>query len=77
MASCTATAGPANDGYATDVNVYVQSNQPYTEATASDATDTYSYETNGAGDAVIYLWHQSPGEPIAVTVGTARCSTAA
>jgi cardiolipin synthase len=74
---CTASASPANDGYAGDYNVYVQSNQPYTNARAHDATDTYGYETNGTGYAVIYLWTQYSSEPITVTVGPAHCSTSA
>jgi len=76
-AGCTAHATPANDGYAGDYNVYVQSNLPYTNARAHDATDTYRYETNGRGDAVIYLWRQYPGEQITVTVGPDHCTTTA
>ncbi len=74
---CTASAAPANDGYAGDYDVFVHSNQPYTEATASDATDTYSYETNATGYADIFLWTQFAGEHITVTVGAASCSTSA
>ena len=74
---CRASAAAANDGYAGDYDVYVESNQPDERATASDAGDTYSYNTNGSGYAVIYLWHTSPGETIQVTVGGARCSTTA
>ncbi len=69
--------GSANDGYAGDYDVYVESDQPGEKATASDAGDTYSYDTNASGSAVIYLWHTSPGEAIQVTVGAARCSTTA
>ncbi|MGO9344316.1 MAG: phospholipase D-like domain-containing protein [Acidimicrobiales bacterium] len=74
---CRASAAAANDGYAGDYDVYVESNQPDQKATASDAGDTYSYNTNASGYAVIYLWHTSPGEAIQVTVGDARCSTTA
>lgn len=74
---CTATAGPANDGYSGDYNVYIHSNQPHTEARASDATDAYSHETNAAGYTYITLWHQYSGEGITVTVGNAHCSTTA
>ncbi len=74
---CRASAAPANDGYAGDYDVYVESDQPGEKATASDAGDTYSYDTNASGSAVIYLWHTSPGEAIQVTVGAARCSTTA
>lgn len=76
-ASCQASAYPANDGYPGDYDVSVNSNQPYQTATASDATDTYGDETDGSGHAVIYLWHQSPGEAITVSVGAATCSTPA
>jgi cardiolipin synthase len=74
---CRASAAPANDGYAGDYDVYVESDQPDEKATASDAGDTYSYYTNGSGYAVIDLWHTSAGEAIEVTVGAARCSTTA
>ncbi len=74
---CTATASPANDGYSGDYDVSIRSNRPYTKATATDASDTYSHETNAAGSVSITLWHQSPGEPITVTVGSAHCSTTA
>lgn len=72
---CTATAAPSNDGYSGDYTVYVHSNQPYAAATASDATDKYSHETNATGTAHITLWHQYTGEHVTVTVGRARCST--
>jgi cardiolipin synthase len=74
---CTATASSANDGYAGDYDVDVHSNQPDEKATASDAGDTYSYDTDGSGYAVIDLWNTSPGEAITVTVGGATCSTTA
>ena len=76
-ASCQASASPANDGYSGDYNVDITSNQPYTEATASDSTDKWSDETNGSGDVVIKLYYTSPGESITVTVGAATCSTTA
>lgn len=72
---CQASASPANDGHPGDYDVYGTSNQPYTNATASSATDTYGYETNGSGSAVIYLWYQSLGAAITVTVGGATCYT--
>jgi cardiolipin synthase len=74
---CRASASPANDGYAGDYDVYVHSNQPDEQATASDSGDTYSYDTDEAGYAVIDLWRTSPGETIRVTVGGATCSTSA
>jgi len=76
-ASCRATASSAHDGYAGDYDVYVSSNEPDKKATASDAGDTHSYDTNASGYAVIYLWNTSPGETIRVTVGGATCSTTA
>lgn len=74
---CTATAAPSNDGYAGDYEVYVDSNQPDTKATASDANDTWSEVTDSTGHADIRLYNTSPGEPVAVTVGAASCSTTA
>jgi len=60
-----------------DYDVYVSSNQPDRDATASDASDTWSHETDSTGSAVVYLWYQSPGESITVTVGGATCYTTA
>jgi hypothetical protein len=74
---CQASAAPSNDGYPDDYEVYVHSNQPETEATASDAGDTWSHETDSSGYADIRLYNTSPGEPISVTVGGASCSTTA
>jgi len=74
---CKASASPANDGYAGDYDVYVQSNQPNTTATASDSTDTWSHTTDSSGSATIYLWYQYAGESIKVTVGGATCWTSA
>ena len=74
---CRAGASPANDGYSGDYNVDITSNQPYTEATASDSSDKWSDETNGSGDVVIRLYYTSAGESITVTVGVASCSTTA
>jgi phosphatidylserine/phosphatidylglycerophosphate/cardiolipin synthase-like enzyme len=76
-AACQASASPANDGYSGDYDVSITSNQPDTEATASDSTDTWSDHANGAGDVVVLLYHTSPGQSITVTVGAATCSTAA
>lgn len=73
-ARCRATAMPSSDGYVGDYDVFVYSNQPYHVATASDAGDTWTRETNGAGYANIRLWNTAPGEKITVTVGRASCS---
>lgn len=74
---CSASAAPANDGYAGDYNVSITSDEPDTTATASDAGDTWSETTSGSGAVTITLWHQSPGETITVTVGAVSCSTTA
>ncbi len=74
---CKATASPADDGYAGDYDVRVTSNQPDTEATASDASNTWSDDTTSAGAVTIRLYYTSPGETIKVTVGGASCSTSA
>lgn len=74
---CTASASNANDGYPEDENVYVHSNQPATEATASSPGDTWSDETNGAGSVTILLYYTPAGSPISVKVGAASCSTTA
>lgn len=74
---CTASAAPANDGYSGDYYVTVESNQPNQKATANDAGDSWSQNTDSSGYARILLYHTSPGEQISVTVGTASCSTTA
>jgi len=74
---CKASASPADDGYAGDYDVSVNSDEPGDRATASDAGDTYGVDTDGSGSAIIRLWHTSPGEMISVTVGAASCSTTA
>jgi hypothetical protein len=71
---CTATASVYNAEYNWN-NVYVSSNQPYTDATASADGYSWSYETNGSGYAVIYLNGPPPGAEITVTVGAATCTT--
>jgi len=62
-ARCSASAAPANDGYAGDYVITVRSNQPDTEATAIDGGDTWRHETNASGSTSITLWHQVAGEP--------------
>jgi len=74
---CRASAAPSNDGSAGDYQVQVASDEPNTKATASDAGDTWSEDTNASGDADIRLYHTSPGMVITVTVGAASCSTTA
>lgn len=76
-ASCSARAAPADDGYPGDYYVYVHSDEPHTKATASDARDTWSDETDGSGYVRILLYHTSPGMAISVSVGAAHCSTSA
>ena len=72
-ASCTATASVY---YASDDenNVYVHSNQPYTDATVSADGYSWSYETNSSGYAVIYLNGPPAGAPVTVKVGSATCT---
>ncbi|MHB1447002.1 MAG: hypothetical protein ACYCTI_01690 [Acidimicrobiales bacterium] len=74
---CQASAAPSNDGYTGDYQVSVDSNQPDTRATASDAGDTWSGYTNSSGYADIRLYHTSPGMKITVTVGAVSCSATA
>jgi hypothetical protein len=62
-------------GHPGDFDIYVSSDEPYTRATAHSATNTYSYETSGSRSALIYLWYQSSGEAVTVTVGAATCHT--
>jgi hypothetical protein len=56
-------------------DVYVNSNQLYTEAYASADGYSWSYETNGSGYADIWLNGPGPGAAITVTVGSATCYT--
>ena len=56
-------------------NVYVHSNQPDQEATATADGYSHSYETDGSGYALIYLNGPAPGARITVTVGGATCTT--
>ena len=76
-ASCAANATPANDGYSGDYYVSVTSNQPDEKATASDARDSWSHDTDASGNARVLLYDASTGEQINVTVGAASCSTVA
>ena len=71
---CTATASVYNAGD-DENNVYVHSNQPYQNATATAGGYTHSYQTNGSGYALIYLNGPPPGAQITVTVGGATCTT--
>jgi cardiolipin synthase A/B len=71
---CTATASIYNAAD-DENNVYVRSNQPYQNATASADGYSHSYQTNSSGYALIYLNGPPPGAPITVTVGGATCTT--
>jgi cardiolipin synthase A/B len=73
-ATCTATAS-VYDASRDENNVYVHSNQPDQEATASADGYSHSYRTNGSGYALIYLNGPPPGVKITVTVGGATCTT--
>jgi phosphatidylserine/phosphatidylglycerophosphate/cardiolipin synthase-like enzyme len=71
---CTATASVYNA--AKDENdVYVHSNQPHQNATATAGKYSHTYHTNGSGYALIYLNGPPPGTRITVTVGGATCTT--
>lgn len=74
---CQASAAPSNDGYPGDYQIYAHSNQPDAKATASDAGDSWSDDTNSSGYADIRLYHTSAGMTVTVTVGSASCSTTA
>ena len=73
-ATCTATASVYNASR-DENNVYVHSNQPDQEATATADGYSHSYKTNGSGYALIYLNGPPPGARITVTVADATCST--
>ena len=73
-ASCTASA-KVYDAAKHENDVYVRSNQPDKDATASADGHSHSERTNGSGDAVIYLNGPPPGAKITVTVGGATCTT--
>ena len=73
-ARCTATATVYNASR-DENNVYVHSNQPDQEATATADGYAHSYRTNGSGYALIYLNGPPPGARITVTVGGATCTT--
>ena len=71
---CTATASVYNASD-DENNVYVHSNQPDKEATATADGYSHSYWTDGSGYALIYLNGPPPGVRITVTVGGATCTT--
>jgi hypothetical protein len=73
-ASCTATATVYNASRHEN-NVYVHSNQPGQEATATADGYSHGYRTNGSGYALIYLNGPPAGATITVTVGGAACTT--
>jgi cardiolipin synthase A/B len=71
---CTATASVYNASD-DENNVYVHSNQPDEEATATADGYSHSYRTDSSGYALIYLNGPPPGARITVTVGGATCTT--
>jgi cardiolipin synthase A/B len=73
-ASCTATAS-VYDASSDENNVYVHSNQPDQEATATADGYSHSYRTDSSGYALIYLNGPPPGARITVRVGGATCTT--
>jgi phosphatidylserine/phosphatidylglycerophosphate/cardiolipin synthase-like enzyme len=75
-ATCTATAS-VYDAAKHENNVYVHSNQPYQQATATADGYSHSYQTDGSGYALIYLNGPLPGAQITVTVAGATCTAKA
>ncbi len=73
-ARCTATAS-VYDAARHENNVYVHSNRPSAQATATAGGYSHSYETDFTGYALIYLNGPLPGARITVTVGGATCTT--
>ena len=73
-ARCTATAS-VYDASRDENNVYVHSNRPDQEATATADGYSHSHRTDGSGYALIYLNGPPPGARITVTVGGATCTT--
>jgi hypothetical protein len=73
-AQCTATAS-VYDASDDENNVYVHSNEPYQDATATAGGYSHTYRTNGSGYALIYLNGPPAGARITVTVGGATCTT--
>ena len=71
---CTATASVYNAAK-NENDVYVHSNQPGQSATAAAGRYSHTYQTNGSGNALIYLNGPPPGVRITVTVGGAKCTT--
>ncbi len=71
---CTATAS-VYDASRDENNVYVHSNQPDKDATATADGYSHSYWTDSSGYALIYLNGPPPGARITVTVGGATCTT--
>ena len=71
---CMATASVYNASD-DENNVYVHSNQPDQDATATAAGYSHSYRTDSSGYALIYLNGPPPGAKITVTVGGATCTT--
>lgn len=71
---CTATASVYNAAR-DENNVYVHSDRPDTDATASADSYSHSYRTDSSGYALIYLNGPPPGARITVTVGGATCAT--
>lgn len=72
---CTAMAS-YNSQYA-DWDIHIQSNQPDATATASSGSYSHTWRTDSNGYADVYLRGPSRGQTIAVSAGSARCSTSA
>ena len=76
--SCQVTASSAgNPQYPDDYDISVTSNQPNTEASASNGHNSYGGQTDSSGSVTILLYFTHPGDTITVNVGGASCSTTA
>jgi hypothetical protein len=72
---CTATASYSSAYH--DYDVYVHSNQPDQNVTASSNGYSKTWHTDGSGYADVYLSGPSQGDVITVQAGGAACSTRA
>ena len=72
---CTAAASYSSE-YG-DYDVYVHSNQPDQDVTATSGSYSKNWHTDSSGNADVYLRGPGQGDPITVRVGNATCSTTA
>jgi hypothetical protein len=75
---CQVSASSAgNPQYPEDYDVHITSNQPDTQAWASNGHNSYPGTTDGSGSVTILLYFTQPGDTVTVKVGAASCSTTA